>query len=176
MSPHSIEHYFLFIYSHMLLCDIGIFFDFLQIKNPMRYYYYFIHFNIHLDLLMYLPFSLLIYSCISVLLSGLSLSLFFFLSHFGRATQNVGILVPWPGIELVSPDAEARVLTTGLPGKSPFSGLMFLLLKNSFSILFYWISANDEFFGGVLGVWGVFLFCLHLKYFFVMQNFKNTQK
>ena len=28
------------------------------------------------------------------------------------------ILAPWPGIELVPPALEGKVLTTGLPGKS----------------------------------------------------------
>ena len=36
---------------------------------------------------------------------------------FGR--EACGILAPWPGIEPAPPALEGRVLTTGLPGKSP---------------------------------------------------------
>ena len=36
---------------------------------------------------------------------------------FGLKTH--GILTPWPGIELAPPAMEGKVLTTGLPGKSP---------------------------------------------------------
>ena len=32
-----------------------------------------------------------------------------------------GVLVPWPGIEPVYPALEGKVLTTGPPGKSPFT-------------------------------------------------------
>ena len=35
-----------------------------------------------------------------------------------------GILVPWSGIELVSPALEGGFLTTGPPGKSPIAFLM----------------------------------------------------
>lgn len=103
-------------------CEIvGIYFNFLQIKNSMRCYY-FIHFNIHLDLLTYLPFSLLfIQSCISVVLPG----------------------------------------------------LLYLLLKSSFSILFYCSSANDEFSEGFV----CFLFILSpFKIFFCYAKLYKHMK
>ena len=45
--------------------------------------------------------------------------------------QQCGILVPPPGIEHILPVVDRRVLTTGLPGKSPESIFSFLLNKIS---------------------------------------------
>ena len=41
------------------------------------------------------------------------------------APRHVGILVPQPGIEPMTPALQGRFLTTGPPGKSP--GLLFVL-------------------------------------------------
>ena len=64
----------------------------------------------------------------SLLLSGMSgvrfvfflLFVFFFLINFffGCTVQHVGTLVPPPGIKPAPHAVEARVLTTGPPGKS----------------------------------------------------------
>ena len=53
-------------------------------------------------------------------------------------STECGILVPWPGIEPMSPALEGRVWTTGAPGKSTdiqfqsstFSVLTFTYVKN----------------------------------------------
>ena len=46
------------------------------------------------------------------------LSLFYVLGWVFFCPKACGILVPWPGIELLFPALGGKVLTTGEPGKS----------------------------------------------------------
>ena len=45
------------------------------------------------------------------------------------AAWHGGVLVPWPGIEPLSPTLKLEVLSTGRPGKSPWSCIFFLIWK-----------------------------------------------
>ena len=56
--------------------------------------------------------------------------MFWFFAH-----ETFGVLASQPGIELSCPELEDEVLTTGLPGKSPF------LLKVRLSIFFLCLGA-----------------------------------
>jgi len=50
---------------------------------------------------------------------SLKCTLLFWGGWGGWHHEACGILVPWPGIELMPPALEGKILTTGLPGKSP---------------------------------------------------------
>ena len=62
-------------------------------------------------------FSFLMQTLFKVFIEFVTILLLFMVWFFGQ--ERHGILAPQPGIEPTPPTLEGKVLTTGLPGKSP---------------------------------------------------------